>query len=116
MRQARSFEQYWQLCTATASSARQWNYVHYKRVRKFSSTRTAPHNPASNGQAERKIQTFKNALNKMMNEKGAINEKSIEMLTDLLYDIKIAHQQNYYLVEGYKLTQASQPNKTKLSK
>ena len=39
-----------------------------------------------------------------MNEKGAINEKSIEMLTDLLYHIKIAHQQNYYLVEGYKLT------------
>ena len=37
--------------------------------------RTAPNHPASNGQAERTVQTFKTTLNKMVNEKGTINQK-----------------------------------------
>ena len=32
--------------------------------------RTAPYHTASNGQAERTVQTFKSTLNKMLNEKG----------------------------------------------
>ena len=32
--------------------------------------RTAPYHTASNGQAERTVQTFKTTLNKMLNEKG----------------------------------------------
>ena len=37
--------------------------------------RTAPYHPASNDQAERTVQTFKTTLNKMLNEKGTINQK-----------------------------------------
>ena len=38
-------------------------------------TRTAPYHPASNGQAERTVQTSKTTSNKMLNEKGTINQK-----------------------------------------
>ena len=37
--------------------------------------RTAPYHTASNGQAERTVQTFKTTLNKMVNEKGTISQK-----------------------------------------
>ena len=37
--------------------------------------KNCPYHSASNGQAKKTVQTFENALNKLMNEKGMINQK-----------------------------------------
>ena len=42
--------------------------------------RTAPYYPTSDVQVERTVQTFKTALNKMLNEKGTINQKAQRFL------------------------------------
>ena len=55
------------VCSQARNSRLQWNGIQQ--------IRTAPYHPASNGQAERTVQTFKTTMNKMLNQKGTINQK-----------------------------------------
>ena len=62
-----------QIVTDNGSAFRSKKFEIFLQQNGIQQTRTAPYHPASNGQAERTVQTSKTTLNKMLNEKGTIN-------------------------------------------
>ena len=64
-----------QIVTDNGSAFRSQEFETFLQRNGIQQIRTAPYHPASNGQAERTVQTFKTRLKKMLNEKGTINQK-----------------------------------------